>query len=85
MADAALMMKLFWRAGRKEFVEITATDAQRSMAAPPEITLPALQSMVDAGHVARSLVIVGGSATQTWYASKSGRSIIRRYIEDGKR
>lgn len=79
----ATLTRLFWSRGRREFLELTNTDAARRLSTTDEQAKQKLIKLNSLGFVDVHWFKQSGNCTAMWRASTHGKNAVREYLHGG--
>ena len=80
MSHPATLTRLFWSRGRRQFLELTTTDASRRLSTTEELAKQKLIKLNGLGFVDINWLRQNGSSTAMWRITTHGKNQVREYL-----
>lgn len=83
MTIASTLTRLFWHRGRRQFVELTITDAARRLCITEYQAKQKLMDLSGAGYADHIFHKANSDSIMIWRASSDGRNLIVAHLDGG--
>ena len=83
MSDANTLSRLFWHRGRRQFVELTVSDAARRLCVTEYQAKQKLMDLSSKGYADHSWHKLNSDSVMIWKASSIGRNLIVAHLDGG--
>ena len=83
MSHPATLSQLFWSRGRRQFVELTTTDAARRLSTTEELAKQKLIKLNGLGYVDIDWLKQNSQSTAIWRITTHGKNAVIEYINGG--